>query len=94
MVERRIPEREVGGFETYLRRVVSLSKTLYSPNVLVIPRKQWLCSDMIEKLLNVRDVKPQHKQTSASKVSRQGYKLTNVNTVSTSCTVSHMSRAV
>ena len=28
------------GFETYLRRGVSLSKTLYSPKVLVIPRKQ------------------------------------------------------
>ena len=32
---RRTPEREVGGFETYRRRVVSLSKTLYSPKVLV-----------------------------------------------------------
>ena len=39
------------GFETYLRRVVSLSKTLYSPKVLVIPRKWWLCPDMTEKLL-------------------------------------------
>ena len=28
------------GFETYLRRVLSLSKTLYSPKVLVIPRKR------------------------------------------------------
>ena len=28
------------GFETYLRRVVSLSKTLYTPKVLVIPRKR------------------------------------------------------
>ena len=28
------------GFETYCRRVVSLSKTLYSPKVLVIPRKR------------------------------------------------------
>ena len=36
MVERRTPEREVGGFETYLRRVGSLSKTLYSKKVLVI----------------------------------------------------------
>ena len=35
----------------YLRSVVSLSKTLYSPKVLVIPRKQWLCPDMPEKLL-------------------------------------------
>ena len=40
------------GFETYLRRVVSLSKTLYSPKVLVIPRKCWLRADMTEKLFN------------------------------------------
>ena len=51
VVERRIPEREVGGFETYLRRVVSLSKTLYSPKVLVIPRKRWLRLYMTEQLL-------------------------------------------
>ena len=50
MVERRTPEQEVG-FETYLCRVVSLSKTFYSPKVLVIPRKGWLCPDMTEKLL-------------------------------------------
>ena len=32
VVERRTPEREVGGSKlAYLRRVVSLSKTLYSP---------------------------------------------------------------
>ena len=30
---------------------MSLSKTLYSPRVLVIPRKQWLCPDMTEKLV-------------------------------------------
>ena len=35
VVECQTPEREVGGFETYRRRVVSLSKTLYSPKVLV-----------------------------------------------------------
>ena len=35
VAECRTPEREVGGFETYRRRVVSLSKTLYSPKVLV-----------------------------------------------------------
>ena len=51
MVERRTPEREVGGFETYLRRVVSLSKTLYSPKVLVIPRKRWLRPYISERLL-------------------------------------------
>ena len=39
------------GFENYLRRVVSLSETLYSLKVLVIPRKRWLCLDMPEKLL-------------------------------------------
>ena len=39
------------GFKAYLHRVVSLSKTLYSPKVLVIPRKRWLHPDMTEKLL-------------------------------------------
>ena len=40
------------GFETYRRRVVSLSKTLYSPKVLVnYPMKRWLRPDMTEKLL-------------------------------------------
>ena len=39
------------GFETYLRCVVSLIKTLYSPKVLVILRKRWLRPDMTEKLL-------------------------------------------
>ena len=39
------------GFETYVHRVISLNKTLYSPKVLVIPRKQWLRPDMTEKLL-------------------------------------------
>ena len=38
-------------FETYLRRVVSLSKTLFSPKVLVIPRKRLLRPNMTEKLL-------------------------------------------
>ena len=47
------------GFETYRRRVVSLSKTLYSPKVLVnYPGSgvDW-------------DVKPQHKQTNDSLIS-------------------------
>ena len=35
-------------FKTYLRRVVSLSKTLYSPKVLVIPRKLWLHPGMTD----------------------------------------------
>ena len=35
VVECLTPEREVGGFEAYRCRVVSLSKTLYSPKVLV-----------------------------------------------------------
>ena len=39
------------GFETNLRHIVSLSKTLYSPKVLVIPRKRWLCPDVTKKLL-------------------------------------------
>ena len=51
MVELRTLEREVCGVETYLHRVVSLSKTLYSQKVLVIPRKGWLRPDITEKLL-------------------------------------------
>ena len=51
VVEPRTKKREVGGFETYLRLVVSFSKTLYSAKVLVIPRKRWLRPDMTEKLL-------------------------------------------
>ena len=39
------------GLETYLRCVASLSKTLYSLKVLVIPRKRWLRPDITEKLL-------------------------------------------
>ena len=51
LVERQTPEREVGGFETFLHRVVSLSKTLYCQKVLVISRKWWLRPEMTEKLL-------------------------------------------
>ena len=40
------------GFDTYLRRVVSLSKDTFTPRkVLAIPRKRWLRPDMTEKLL-------------------------------------------
>ena len=38
--------------ETYLRHVVSFTKTLYSPRVLVIPGKPWLRPEMTEKLMN------------------------------------------
>ena len=39
------------GFETFRRRVVSLSKDTLTPRkVLVIPRKRWLFPDMTEKL--------------------------------------------
>ena len=41
MVKRRTPER----------KVVSLRKKLYSPKVLVIPKKRWLRPDITEKLL-------------------------------------------
>ena len=51
VVDRLTPEPEVVGFETYLCHVVSLRKTLYSPKVLVMPRKRWLRPDMTEKLL-------------------------------------------
>ena len=54
MVEPRTLKREVGGFDTYLRHVVSLSKDIFTPQkVLVIPRKLWLRSDMTEKLFTV-----------------------------------------
>ena len=40
-------------FDTYLRRVVSLSKDTFTPQkVLVIPRKRWLSPHMTEKLFN------------------------------------------
>ena len=45
------------GFETYPCNVVSLSKTLYSPKVLVILRKRWLRPYMTEKIV-YWDVKP------------------------------------
>ena len=48
VVKHQTPGREVRGFETYLCRVVSLSKTFYSPKVLVIPRQWWLRPDMTE----------------------------------------------
>ena len=39
------------GFDTYLRRVVSLSKEAFTPRkVLVIPRKRWFRPDMTEIL--------------------------------------------
>ena len=51
VVERQTPEQEIGGFDSCLRRVVSLSKTLYSQKVLVKPGKRLLRPDMTEKLL-------------------------------------------
>ena len=52
MVYHQTQEREVGGSKpTTAMLIVYLSKTLYSPKVLVIPRKQWLRPDMTEKLL-------------------------------------------
>ena len=38
-------------FKTYIRHVVSLSKTFHSPKVLAIPRKLWHHPDRTEKLL-------------------------------------------
>ena len=56
VIERRSPEPEVRGSNPTL----SLSKTLYSPKVLVIYRKCWLGPAMTEKIVDW-DVKPQHK---------------------------------
>ena len=47
------------GLETYLRRVVSLSKTFYSPGNTQEAVGWWLCPYMTEKLLT------QHKQIKA-----------------------------
>ena len=41
----------LGGGVRNLCPVVSLSKTLFSPKVLVIPRKRWHHPDLTEKLL-------------------------------------------
>ena len=50
--DRALDSRARGlGFESHHRRVVSLSKTRYSPKVLLIPRKLWLHPDVTEKLL-------------------------------------------
>ena len=46
----RTPERRLG-IGNLPRHVVSLSKTLYSPKVLLLPRKRWLRPDLTEKLL-------------------------------------------
>ena len=46
-------------FETYHRRLVSLSKTLYSQKVLVIFRKLWLRPNMTVQNVDW-DVKAQH----------------------------------
>ena len=52
MVESLTPAREIGGFDTYLRCVVSMSKDTFTPRKeLVLPRKRWLRPDMTEKLL-------------------------------------------
>ena len=48
MEECRTLEREVGGSKP---TSAVLSKTLYTPKVLVIPRKGWFHPDMTEKLL-------------------------------------------
>ena len=51
MVESLTPEREVEGFDTYLRYIVSLSKDTFTPRkVLVILRKR-LLRPMTEELL-------------------------------------------
>ena len=54
-------------FEAYLLCVVSLSMTLYSPKVLVIPSEQWLRPDTTEKsltgVLNLNTNKQTNKQT-------------------------------
>ena len=70
MIERRTWSERSGSKLTY-RRVVSFSKILYSPKVLVIHRKRWLCPNMTEKIVDW-DVKPQHKQTNKIRVSIMG----------------------
>ena len=52
VVEFQTPDREVGGFDAYLRRVISLSKDTFTHlKVLVIPRKRWPRPDMTKIML-------------------------------------------
>ena len=50
-------------FETYLRRVVFLSKTFKSPKVLVMLRKRWFRPEMTEILLTLTLSLNKNKQT-------------------------------
>ena len=61
VVERQTPEREVGVLKP--TSAVLCRWTLYSPKVLVIPRKRWLHPDMTEKLLTGRLNLNTNKQT-------------------------------
>ena len=59
VVNARTPDPEVGFEPDSGRRVVSLSKTYLPPKVLVIPRNQWLCPNMTEKLFTgMLSIKP------------------------------------
>ena len=50
-VERRTPEREVGGSKlTQVAVLCPSARYIYLPKVLVIPRKRWLRPYMTEKL--------------------------------------------
>ena len=48
----RTPDPEVGGFEPHFGQTVLCpwASHIYSPKVLVIPRKRWLRPNMTEKL--------------------------------------------
>ena len=52
VVERRTPEREVGGsILTQVAMFCPRARYIYLPKILVIPRKQWLRPDRTEILL-------------------------------------------
>ena len=51
MIERRTPEREVGGsIVTQVAVFCPWARYIYLLKVRLIPRKRWLCPDMTEKL--------------------------------------------
>ena len=82
------------GFDTCLRRVVSLSKNKLTPRkVLVIPRKRWLCPDMTGKLLTGTLSIITIKQTKSWFLISGLLKLRLINYPSAMCAISrHMTR--
>ena len=52
------PDPEVrGSSPTRVAVLCHLARHIYPPKVLVIPRKRWLCPNMTEKLLSIKQTK-------------------------------------